>query len=166
MKSQAKEAKKQPDILILGVGNDILMDDGIGVKLVKMLEKEFPDPAASYETCMMGGFDVLDLMVGYAQVIIIDAIKTRGGTPGDIYHLVPEDFKETLHLSNIHDVSFLQALKFAKKMNLAIPRKIDIIAIEIVEDRVFGDEFTPQLQIRYPEIKEQVTRMVRELIES
>lgn len=140
------------DILILGIGNDILMDDGIGVKLVQKFQAENTNPKVTFETCMLGGFDVLDLIVGYKKVIIIDAIKTKDGTPGDIYYLQPADFKETLHLSNIHDVSFLNALRFGKKLKLDLPKKIDIIAIKIVEDRIFGNEFTPPLQAKYSQI--------------
>ena len=154
------------DSLILGIGNDILMDDGIGVKLVDKFKAENTNPNVAFETCMLGGFDVLDLIVGYKKVIIIDAIKTKNGTPGDIYYLQPSDFKETLHLSNMHDVSFLNALKFGNKLNLGVPKQIDIIAIEIVEDRIFGNEFTSPLMAKYPKIIKEVREKVRQLIKS
>ena len=53
----------------------------------------------------------------YQKVIIIDAIKTKDGIPGTIYYLTPSNFKETLHISSFHDVSFLTALKVAEKLN-------------------------------------------------
>lgn len=154
----------RPHTLVLGIGNDILMDDGIGIRLVRELQEQNTRQEIAFKTCMLGGFDVLDLIVGYRQVVILDAIKTVEGVPGDVYHMAPGDFKETLHLSNIHDISFLNALKIGKKLNLEVPQKIDIIAIEIIEDRVFGREFTPRLQARYPEIKKQVQKLFNDLL--
>lgn len=139
-------------ILVLGIGNDILMDDGIGPKLVNGLKEKFPNPDIKYETTWMGGLDILEFIQGYQTVIFIDAIKTKDGIPGTIYHFTLSDFKETLHLSSLHDVSFLTAIEMGKKIGHAIPENIHIIAIEIVEDMVFGESFTPQLKKRYQEI--------------
>ena len=97
--------------------------------------------------------------------IIIDAIKTLDGIPGTVYRFIPSDFKETTHLSNIHNISFLTALKHAKELDIKTPENIYIIAIEILEDMVFSSDFTPQLQEKYPEILEEVSIIVKELVE-
>ena len=97
------------------------------------------------------------------KLIHIDAIKTLNGIPGEVYKFVPDDFKETLHLSNIHDISFLTSLKLAKKLDIKTPENIYIIAIEIVEDMVFSDEFTPYIQEKYPKILEEVTGLFLEI---
>lgn len=55
-------------------------------------------------------------------------------------------------------------MKLAKKLDIPTPEKVHIIAIEIVEDMVFSNDFTPQVQARYPEILEEVSEMVKELI--
>ncbi|MFA4851515.1 MAG: hydrogenase maturation protease [Bacteroidales bacterium] len=153
------------NILILGMGNDILTDDGIGIKITKVLEKKFPYPNIVYDTLSLGGLEIIEYIKDFKTVIIIDAIKTLNGIPGTVYQFVPEDFKETLHLSNIHDISFLTSLKLAKELNIEITKDIRIIAVEIVEDMVFSDDFTPQIQEKYPEILEEVTGIVKEIIE-
>jgi hydrogenase maturation protease len=152
-------------ILILGMGNDILTDDGIGIKITKVLEKKFPFPNIIYDTLSLGGLEIIEYIRDFKMVILIDAIKTLDGIPGTVYQFKPEDFKETSHLSNIHDISFLTSLKLAKELNIPTPEKVHIIAIEIVEDMVFSNDFTPQVQARYPEILEEVSEMVKELIE-
>ena len=107
---------KKHSTLILGIGNDILTDDGIGIKLVQKLQKDLAKPNVAFLTAAVGGLEILELISGYEVVIIIDAIKTKDGVPGIIYHLTPSHFKETLHLSSFHDVSFLSALDLAEKI--------------------------------------------------
>jgi hydrogenase maturation protease len=143
-------------ILILGIGNDILKDDGIGPRLVKDLQKETFPEGICFKTSSMGGLEILELIRDYHTVLILDAIKTKEGMPGDVYYFNPEDFHETMHLSNLHDVNFITALELAKKIKLSIPETIHIIAVEIVEDLEFGHSLSPELEEKYPKILERV----------
>ena len=148
-------------ILIHGIGNEILTDDGIGPKLVKRLKGNLSNKNIDFETASLGGLELLESIQGYYTVIFIDAIRTRDGIPGTVYQLSPENFNTTLHLSSIHDVSFLTSLALGKKLGLNMPQFIHIIAVEIVEDRVFDDNFSPQIQ----EKEEEIFTEVKEIIE-
>ena len=150
--------------LVLGLGNDILSDDAIGPKLVSRLERNESLPGIDFKTVAVGGIEVIDLIKDYDKVVIIDAIKSKKGIPGTVYQFTPTDFKETLHISSYHDMSFLAALEFAKEMDLNSPEKIDIIAIEIVEDLVFSDEFSPILKSKFEQIYKEVKELVISLI--
>lgn len=66
-------------ILILGMGNDILTDDGIGIKITKVLEKKFPFPNIIYDTLSLGGLEIIEYIKDFKMVILIDAIKTLNG---------------------------------------------------------------------------------------
>jgi hydrogenase maturation protease len=149
--------------LILGIGNEILTDDGIGPKLVKELQYGKSLTDFDLSTVFIGGLDILELIQGYEKVIFIDAIITNDGTPGTVYHFKPEDFKETLHLSNLHDANFLTALELGKKTGLKIPEEIHIIAIEIIEDRIFSDQFSPEIEMKFPGILETVLSLINSL---
>jgi len=151
--------------LILGVGNDILTDDGIGPKIVEELRRDIQEEYISYLTVATGGLEILELIKDYDKVIIIDAIKTKDGIPGTVYHLTPSNFKETLHISSFHDVSFLTALKVGEKLDIHVPDQINIIAIEIVEDLTFSSEFSKPIAEKYSEIYMEVQRSVQDLIE-
>jgi hydrogenase maturation protease len=151
---------KKP-VLILGVGNEILTDDGIGPKIVHRLAEECPQDNCDYQTAGLGGLELVELIQGYKKVVFIDAIKTGRGPIGDVYFFTPRDFRETLHLSNIHDISFLQALELARQMKIDIPEDIRIIAIEIKEDKIFGEAFTPEVQNRYEEIYQVVKKNIQ-----
>ena len=147
--------------LVLGIGNDILTDDGIGPKIVNDLKTLERSPELIFETTTLGGLEILEIIKNYEKVIIIDAIRTQNGIPGEIYVYTPADFKETLHLSNLHDINFLTALELGKKLDIPLPEEIYIIAIEIVEDQVFGTSFTPVIEEKYPEIVQSVTDLIK-----
>jgi len=151
------------DILILGLGSDILMDDGIGTKLMWHLEKTLHDTRIKFETNLVGGMDIIELIRDYEKVIILDAIKTPDGIPGTIYLFNKDNFRETLHLSVVHDITFLTALKMAETLCINITDKIAIFAIEVEEYLTLGDQFSHQVQAKYEEIKKEVEAMVKKI---
>ncbi|HVN57216.1 MAG TPA: hydrogenase maturation protease [Bacteroidales bacterium] len=145
--------------LILATGNDILTDDGIALRIADDLKIIFPD--ADIQTACCGGLDILDFIRDYKKVIFIDSIKTSGGSPGDVYHFKPSDFRETTHLSNLHDVSFLTALELAKSLDIELPEEMHVIAIEIIEDMEFSEEFTSLIKKNYAGIVTSVAEKVK-----
>ncbi|MFC2124656.1 hydrogenase maturation protease [Bacteroidota bacterium] len=157
-----KESTK--NTLILGIGNDILTDDGIGPKLVQELQKEINHPDIVFDTAAAGGLEILEIIKNFKKVIIIDAIKTKDGIPGTIYYLTPSHFKETLHISSFHDVNFLTALELAEELSIPVPSQIEIIAIEILEDLTFSADFSPPIAEKYPDILSEVMGSVRKFI--
>ena len=151
-------------ILIHGVGNEILTDDGIGPSLVKRLKGNLSNKDIDFETAFVGGLELLEYIQGYHTVIFIDAIRTRDGIPGTVYQLSPKNFNTTIHLSSIHDVSFLTSVALGKKLGLDMPQCIYIIAVEIVEDRIFDDNFSPKIQQKYKEIFNEVKGITERLL--
>jgi hydrogenase maturation protease len=150
--------------LILGLGNDILMDDGIGPRLILDLAQMIDAPDVQFDTASCGGLEIMEYIQGYKKVVFIDAIRTREGNPGDVYYFVPSDFRETLHLSSLHDVQFLTALKLGNTLDMNLPSDLHIIAIEIIEDMEFSEEFTTVLEQKYPAILERVFTIVKQII--
>jgi hydrogenase maturation protease len=151
-------------ILIHGIGNEILTDDGIGPSLVKKLKGNLSNKDIDFETAFVGGLELLEYIQGYQTVIFIDAIRTRDGIPGTVYQLSPENFNTTIHLSSIHDVSFLTSIALGKKLGLDMPQYIYIIAVEIVEDRIFDDNFSSQIQEKYEEIFNDVKELIEKIL--
>ena len=147
--------------LILGIGNDILMDDGIGPRVVRKLEENYSLPGTEYRTTCLGGMDIVELISGYEWVVLIDAIKTKNGIPGTVYEFATADFKDTLHLTTVHDISFLSAIQLERQLGLHIPNDIHIFAIEIIEDQVFGEEFSPPLQERFEQIIDEINKKIQ-----
>ena len=150
--------------LILGLGNDILTDDGIGPRLVRDLAQKIVNPYVHFDTAACGGLEIMEYIKDYKKVIFIDAIRTQNGEPGDVYYFIPSDFQETSHLSSLHDVNFLTALALGNTLDLDLPIDLHIIAVEIVEDLEFSEEFTLPLKERYHRILEEVAIIVSRIL--
>jgi hydrogenase maturation protease len=151
--------------LILGIGNDILMDDGIGPRLVSDLAQMNINPDIRFDVACCGGLEIMEHIKGYEKVIFIDAIRTSNGKPGTVNYFIPSDFRETSHLSNLHDLNFLISLKLGDILELGLPSDLHIIAVEILEDMEFGEELTFPLKNEYPRILKEVLSLVRKIIE-
>lgn len=152
------------EILILGLGNEILSDDGIGPRLVRDLANNYSEKDIEFATSSCGGMEIIELIHGYKKVIFIDAMRTLNGLPGNIVHFVPADFRETSNLSNLHDINFITALHLGKILELDLPSDLHIIAVEIIEDREFSEKLTPALERIFPEILGKVKSMIRQIL--
>lgn len=131
--------------LILGLGNPILGDDGVGIRVAGELKKQIDDENVDVKEASIGGLGILDLIQGYDKVIVIDSIQTKDGRPGQLYKFEPSDFKETIHLSSPHDINFATALSLGRKLQMPMPEVIDIYAIEIKDNVTFSEECTPDV---------------------
>ncbi len=151
--------------LILGMGNDILTDDAIGPRLIHDLSGIIGNRNVDLNTACCGGLEIIEYISGYNKVIFIDGIHTSGGIPGDVYYYKTSDFRETSHLSSLHDITFLTSLKLGQTLGIQIPEDLHIIAIEIVEDMEFSEEFTPRLKKRYPEILKNVVTKINAILD-
>ncbi len=71
--------------VVLGLGNPILTDDGVGLRVARELEGRLDQQEATVMETSLAGLNMLDLLAGYDRAIIIDAIQTIGGKAGQIY---------------------------------------------------------------------------------
>ena len=131
--------------LVLGLGNPILSDDGVGFHIVRELEGNLDRQEVTVAETSMAGLSLLDLLAGYDRAIIIDAIRTNGGKVGQIYRLGPEAFDVTRHVASPHEVSLTTALRLGRRLGLALPQQIDIFAVEVADTSTFSEECTPQV---------------------
>ena len=136
--------------LVLGLGNPILSDDGVGLRVARELENRLDQQEVTVVETSMAGLDLLDLLAGYDRAIIVDAIQTVGGKSGQIYRLAPEAFDATRHAASPHDVNFATALELGKRLGLTLPQQIVIFAIEVADASTFSEECTPQVRQAIP----------------
>jgi len=141
--------------LVLGLGNPILCDDGVGPRIAMELEGKL-DGNVTVAEASLAGLNLLDLLAGYDRAIIIDAIKTGEGKPGRIYRLGIEDFKDTCHAASTHDVNLATALELGGRLGMSLPRRIDIVAIEVADTSRFGEELTPEVAAAVPACVEMI----------
>ncbi len=132
--------------LILGMGNTLLSDDGIGIITKRFLEKQLAY-SCNIDFCetSWGGFRIIDLLKGYDYAIIVDSIKTNSKQLGYIHHLQPTDLLPSLRLTSYHDINFITAIKLAEELNEKVPSLIDIFAIEINDNITIRESISPSL---------------------
>ncbi len=96
--------------LILGLGNPILGDDSAGLKVAEIVRQRVAlDPSLEVSEDYWGGLRLMERMIGYDQVIIVDAICTGAHPPGTVLHLDSNDIA-TQHTSSTHDINLPTAL--------------------------------------------------------
>ena len=142
--------------LILGMGNPILSDDGAGIRVAQEVGEKLNDPQITVAETSGAGLSLLDSIVGYDKVIIIDAIQTKEGNTGQIYRMGPEDFSLTKHFSSPHQINLATALELGNALDLAMPQKITIFAVEAKDITTFSEKCTPAVEQAIPEVVKMV----------
>jgi hydrogenase maturation protease len=140
--------------LVLGLGNPILTDDGVGIYVVRLLAERCRQDNVAFAEASVGGLRLLDSIAGYDRVILVDAIQTPAGKPGDVYRLQPNDLRRSLHSGSTHDLSLSGALALGRGIGLAVPQEdaITILAIEAEDVLTFGETCTPAVAAAIPEV--------------
>jgi hydrogenase maturation protease len=151
-------------ILVLGLGNPILRDDSIGLRVVRaaaprLAGRDDVEVAEDYH----GGLRLMERMIGYDRTILVDAVRS-GARPGTLLHLTPEDLP-TSHTSSSHDVNLPTALAVGYQSGAHLPalEDIHIIAIEAEDVLNFGEELTPDVEAALPQAVESVLAAVEDM---
>lgn len=136
--------------LVLGLGNELISDDGIGLLVIRHLKEEYKGQAELVESSLHG-LALIDLFIGYDRAIIVDAIKTDKYQPGEIIKLSPDDLDHVVAPSP-HYSGMPEMLALAKELELEFPKEIVIFAIEVVDPYTLGGGLTPVIREKLPEL--------------
>ena len=146
--------------LVLGLGNPILGDDGIGVRIAEQLQRALPEEAdVDVSGACVGGLTLMERMVGYDNVILIDALCLDRPHPGVVHRMQLADLRTmsaTQHIASAHDTNLLTALDAGRRMSLPLPQDVTIFAIEAENVIDFGEELTPAVAEAIPEVVQAV----------
>jgi hydrogenase maturation protease len=154
--------------LVIGLGNPLLTDDGVGVKVAYEIEKELVDEMREYvdvTEVSAGGLRLMEAMVGYDRVILIDAIlQQNDNQPGKITRMTLDDLRAispTQHSASAHDTTLVTALDAGRELGLSLPDEIIIFAIEVENVMDFSEEPTPNVASAIPKVKDAVFEELR-----
>ena len=118
-------------IAIIGIGNLVMGDDGVGIHVVEALGREDLPPHVGVFDCATRAFDVLESIDGTEKAVIVDACK-RNNAPGTIYRFrldpAGDVADESFNLS-LHDINFTDALRAGREI-YRLPHDIVIIGVE------------------------------------
>jgi len=122
--------------LVVGLGNDLLGDDGVGILAARKLSGELSSEADVIETSLHG-LALLDLLVGYDHLIIVDAICTGRFPPGTVVELNPKELQVALGPSP-HYTGLPELITIAGQLQLEFPREIKVLAVEVADPHTVG----------------------------
>jgi len=150
-------------LLVLGLGNDILTDDAIGLHVVRRLQGQLAGyPAIDIRETTEMGLALLDFITGYSGVVIVDSIQTGRAAPGSVHELDAASLQQ-LTGRTPHFVGVSETLALGKQLGVAMPAQVKIIAIEVEDPFTLGTALTPVLQAALPGIVERVAAVLQTL---
>lgn len=146
--------RRRPRILIVGLGNDLLMDDGVGVHIARRLKSRNLGAGAMAVEVGTAVLDALHLLERAEYVIALDAMQA-GGLPGTIYRLSAGDVRRREQLS-MHDFTFNSALGLLRKQ----PREIVFFGIE-PQTIDYGMQLAPKVEEAVDLAADEVINLLR-----
>ncbi|HVP99977.1 MAG TPA: hydrogenase maturation protease [Candidatus Thermoplasmatota archaeon] len=137
--------------IVLGVGNPILRDDGVGIHVIDELRKrDLTKSSVTLDTAFTGGLNILDMIRGYDKVIMVDAITEEQGTPGEVKRFLIRN-ATSLHSANPHDVSLAEAITLANNLGeTGLPKEIILVGIVIRPSYDFGENLSAKVRSAIP----------------
>jgi len=129
-------------ILVLGMGNPILSDDGLGLVVARRL-REFPMPSdVEVAESEVGGLRLLELVRGFTKVLIIDALRS-GAEPGTIGRVDAATFRGGHRYGSAHSIHLGTALELGEQLGYDMPAEVVVYTVEAVDVETFGEELSP-----------------------
>jgi hydrogenase maturation protease len=154
--------------LLLGMGNPILCDDAVGIRLARAVADRLGprEGLDVVDECSVGGLNLVEVMAGYDRVVVLDSIMTEGGVPGTWFTFDAGALRETLNLRNVHDVNFATALELGRTMGTPLPADecIRVYAVEVDDTVTFSETMTPGLEAALPELAEEIGAEIAALL--
>ncbi len=143
------------NILVLGVGNILLADEGVGVRVVEKLENEnsFSDNVLLIDGGTLG-IRLMEYIMNCDYLIVVDAVQ-NGQPPGTLYRLVGDDLRKSMAFKDsMHQADLIETLTHCELIGNR-PQSV-IIGIEPRQFEPWSSELTPEVSSRLDELAKMV----------
>jgi hydrogenase maturation protease len=149
--------------LVLGLGNEILGDDSIGLRIAREVARRLPrgsDVHVAQEK--RGGLALIEQMAGFERVLLVDAIQT-GRPPGTLHNLEVQSVP-TQRTAMAHGINLRMALELGRRSGVVLPddQAIAILGIEAADVVTFRETLTPEVEQAIPRAVEAVEAWIRQ----
>jgi hydrogenase maturation protease len=136
--------------LVLGLGNPLLGDDGVGWHVADRVRGALSadgaaPPGVDVDWAAAGGLSLMERMIGYERAIVVDAIATGDLPVGSVRRLALQDLPDPCvgHTGSAHDASLQTAVRLGRRLGAALPQDITIVAVEAGPIHEFCDTLSP-----------------------
>jgi hydrogenase maturation protease len=153
-------------VLVLGLGNDILSDDAIGLRVAQAVRAQLAGHAdiEVKETTEMG-LTLLDEISGYDGLVLVDAVQTGRAAPGCLHEIEPGALPGVATTSP-HFLGVGETLALGRTLGLPMPRQVRIVAVEVADPFTLGTDLTPAVAAAVAAATERVATVARIMAEA
>jgi len=142
----SEDREQEMGTLILGIGNPILTDDGVGIEIAHRLKEVRPD--LNIEETNEAAIILLDYVIGYDKLI--------QGRPGELYKLGLDDFKKATDFPSSHGIDIATAFEVGKSLGCKMPESVSIYAVEVRDNSNFSERCTEEVEVKIPSIVKRI----------
>jgi hydrogenase maturation protease len=137
-------------------------DDAAGIQAIRMVRDKVPPRSdLEFKEVNVGGLRLVEEMLGYDTVFIVDTLAASDSEVGRIREFSPSDFDETQHTGAPHVTNFATALELYKKLEPdMVPRLIRIFTIDVEQDLTFREGMSPRVQEAVLKLTEMLVRQI------
>ncbi len=138
-------------ILILGIGNPLMADEGVGVRAAEILMEayEFAPEIQVVDAGTMG-LGIINLFRGVELVIVVDAVDGTGRPPGTVVTLQPEDIAPNQIMHSLHDMRFVNVLEAAELTGVR-PDAI-CVGVQVATMQQWVTDLSPPVEAALPSV--------------
>ena len=139
--------------LVLGLGNTLLCDDGVGIYVVRRLKKDFVgEEKLHFEESSEAGLALLDLLIGYEHVFILDALPVTDGPFGSVTHIPPAQWDDVPLASSPHYTGLPSLLKMGQRLGYTMPSRVRLFGITVKDPFSVKEGLSPEIERALPGI--------------
>ncbi|MDP3063612.1 MAG: hydrogenase maturation protease [Chloroflexota bacterium] len=147
--------------LVLGLGNPIMGDDAVGLRVVQEVRRRLGGSSSiQVEECYAAGVGLLDRIVGYDTLVVVDAV--RSGQPrGTLLTPRPEQLPSQPVGIDFHGMGLLGVLRLGERVGLPMPRRVSIVGVAVEGDFEVREGLSPEVERAVSEAAERVLEELR-----
>jgi hydrogenase maturation protease len=140
----------------------VLTDDAIGLRVAEAARDRLAgNTSITVDQSAEMGLSLLDLVVGFDSLVLIDAIETLKAPAGSVHEISGEDLNVAPTISP-HFLGVGEVLALGRALGFAMPHRVRIFAIEVLDTVTVGTELTPPLQAAFPGIVARIVAAIEE----
>lgn len=150
--------------VILGVGNTIVRDDGVGIHISRILKKSLHHPDVEIKETFSSGMTYIDMLEGFDLAFIIDSIKLENDDIGKLYKIEEGEIEYKKNPQSLHLFTLWDAVSLGRKIGLKMPDKIIVYAVNVLDNITFDDSFSPEIQNAVQSISKDIKKDIQKYI--
>jgi hydrogenase maturation protease len=145
-------------IILIGIGNDLLTDDGIGPYMVKRIGRELDFEHAAVTHLSL---ELLDLVLGRRLIYIIDSFKDPELPVGEVKPFSLEDLEYLQNPSYSHGITIPIIFSIGEKLYRSMPENVRIFGINVSDNQTISDSFSDILNHKLDEISHHLCKRIK-----